>query len=348
MANIIKCEYCGKQVYKKRIKKDTHYCSRDCANNAKGSLVVVCSNCSKDFRRGKNSIKGLKNIFCSRECYSEYKRKENEVYCSFCKKKIFRIKSARDSNKTGKFFCGFECRSGYSKQNNTVKCVVCGKDFYKHGAEIKRHPLNCCSITCRSEYNNKRILLICPICKKKFYKPPSLIKNKNNVFCSVECHDTFQTTKELVKCAKCGKRFYKHLCLIKRSRLSFCSQQCVSKYRFKGSFVETEFEELIKVLDISYIRNDRTILKPLELDFWFPDIQFAVEINGRTHYKPVYGQNTLDKVRNRDRRKHKMCKALGIKLRTVKPGNCRRETYLPRYKKVVWEIKKRMNNFNIG
>jgi hypothetical protein len=43
----------------------------------------------------------------------------------------------------------------------------------------------------------------------------------------------------------------------------------------------------------------------------------------------------------RDRKKRRACKERGIILRVVKPGDCKRETYMPRYKRVIWEIEKR-------
>jgi hypothetical protein len=102
-----------------------------------------------------------------------------------------------------------------------------------------------------------------------------------------------------------------------------------------------EFEELVKPLGLKYSRNDRSIIPPLELDFYFPSIGFAVEINGLTHYEPIYGDEVLRKQKERDRRKRRWCADIGIKLRTVKPGNCRDGTYLNRFKRVVQDIKSR-------
>ena len=344
---IIKCEKCNKEFYRRpsRASRNQHnYCSKYCADIAKGSLIIKCSNCEKEFKRGKRCAGDRSNQFCSKRCFSEFKIKQNEVECSFCGKKLYRPKGLRDSNKTGMFYCGLECRKAYTEKKNIVKCVICSNDFRKAAADIRRYPVHCCSIKCRSKYNNKRIRLVCPACKKILYKPPSLVNGKKNVFCSVKCHDIYYTTKQLIPCAKCGKYVYKHQCYIKKNRELFCSVQCSAKFYYKESFVETEFEKLIQKIGIKYERNDRIVVGPLELDFWFPSIKFAVEVNGCLHYKPIYGDKALAERRERDRRKRKMCKQLGIKLRTVKPGNCRAETYLPRYKRVVWEIKRLMKN----
>jgi hypothetical protein len=134
---------------------------------------------------------------------------------------------------------------------------------------------------------------------------------------------------------------------VRAGRHNYCSRNCYFKGKSADNFVEKEFEQLLIKNDIEYLRNDRTILadeldarRSLEIDFYIPHIKMAVEINGSTHYLPVYGPKALKAIQARDRRKRKKCKELGIRFRSVKPGNCRRETYLPRYKRVIWEIKK--------
>ena len=167
-----------------------------------------------------------------------------------------------------------------------------------------------------------------------------MFKGKKNIFCGKECADEYQTKKQQVVCDYCGIIFGKQRSIIKRSRHNFCNTSCASKYVHKTSFIETEFENLIKDLGIKYSRNDRTIIPPLELDFYFPDYNYAVEINGKAHYFPIYGEDTLAAQKKRDSRKRKNCKSDKILLRVVKPGNCVNGIYMKRLKRVVWELKK--------
>ena len=173
-------------------------------------------------------------------------------------------------------------------------------------------------------------------------RPPSLFKGKKNIFCNKKCHDEYQFKGKKVVCDYCGDIFEKQRCMIKRSRHNFCSMTCSSKYVHKTSFIETEFENLIKHLGIKYSRNDRTIIPPLELDFYFPDYDYAVEINGKAHYLPIYGEDVLAAQKERDSRKRRRCKDEKILLRVVKPGNCINGVYMKRLKRVVWEIKQRI------
>lgn len=223
---------------------------------------------------------------------------------------------------------------------SNVNCLSCGKEFEKRIAEIRRHPNHCCSKKCRSDYNNKRIKKKCDNCGRGVIRPPSLFDGKKNVFCGKECANEYQTKKQKVVCDYCGDIFEKQRSIIKRSRHNFCSLTCSSKYLHKTSFVETEFEKLIKDLGIKYSRNDRTIIPKLELDFYFSDYKYAVEINGGTHYFPIYGEDALAAQKKRDSRKRRRCKDENILLRVVKPGNCQPNTYMKRFKRVVWELKK--------
>lgn len=72
---IVKCDYCGKEVFKTnyQIKNFKHsYCSRECANLAKiTSTKMVCPICEKEFYRQPTSIEKYNNFYCSKECYNK-------------------------------------------------------------------------------------------------------------------------------------------------------------------------------------------------------------------------------------------------------------------------------------
>ena len=273
-----------------------------------------------------------------------------EVNCSNCGVRVDKSPCYIKRNKTGLFFCDNSCRSQYGRRNYKVQCVVCNSIFEKVSAEQKRHPVHCCSVICRNKYNDRRELRKCDECGGKVFRPPSVLKNRDNIFCSIKCHDAYQNQKTEVECVKCGKKVWKSPSAM-LERHYFCSRECFSKYSFAESFVETEFEKLVKPLVLSYVRNDRSVLDGcakhgggLELDFYFPDIKFAVEVNGCCHYNPIYGEDVLAGQKVRDKKKRRKCRELGIILRVVKPGDCKYKTYMPRYKRVIWEIKRRIND----
>lgn len=271
------------------------------------------------------------------------------VNCENCNKDLERVAAEIARNKTGKFFCDFRCRSLFYKLGYKVSCIVCDVGFEKNPAEQKRYPVHCCSVRCRSKFNDKRVKRQCDQCGVVFYRPPSVLKDRKHLFCTQNCFDVFQNTKTLVACEKCGKQIWKTPSAMLKDH-HFCGKKCFFKFSFPESQMEVELEKLVKPLGIPYRRNDWTVLKKascrkrdLELDFYFPTINFAIEVNGIAHYEPIYGKKALEVVQRNGKIKRRKCKELGIILRVVKPGNCKRETYMPRYKRVVWEIKKEIN-----
>ena len=63
----------------------------------------------------------------------------------------------------------------------------------------------------------------------------------------------------------------------------------------------------------------------IELDFYFPDLQLAIELNGIVHYEPIYGREKLERVQNIDRLKAARCLEAGISLFII---DVSREPYL--------------------
>lgn len=78
--------------------------------------------------------------------------------------------------------------------------------------------------------------------------------------------------------------------------------QCQSHY-------EVEISDLLTELNINFKRNDRTTIKPLELDFYLPDYKLAIEFNGSWFHSINSG-----KLKNYHQEKSKVCQEKGIRL----------------------------------
>lgn len=78
--------------------------------------------------------------------------------------------------------------------------------------------------------------------------------------------------------------------------------------------LQNEFKgETIKTHDRTTILNPKTS-QYLELDFYIPNLKLAIELNGITHYEPVYGEDKLKRQQLNDTIKRNECKRLGIRL----------------------------------
>jgi len=87
------------------------------------------------------------------------------------------------------------------------------------------------------------------------------------------------------------------------------------------SKLEREIEEMLISNNINYIYEQKfewlKYKKPLELDFYLPDYNIAIECQGIQHFEEVKhfkGKETLLQIKNRDKIKYKLCKEHNIKI----------------------------------
>jgi very-short-patch-repair endonuclease len=94
-------------------------------------------------------------------------------------------------------------------------------------------------------------------------------------------------------------------------------------------------------------RNDKSVLGRQELDIHLVDYKIAIEIDGITHSKPIYGQVRFEESLARDRKKEVKLQELGFLLYRIDIGPVEKEklytfikehmntTLIPELKKVI-------------
>jgi very-short-patch-repair endonuclease len=124
--------------------------------------------------------------------------------------------------------------------------------------------------------------------------------NYTNTFLSDGKYRTF--VKYEVKCNKCKNVFS----TIFNRTVPICRICNPIKY----SKPEMDIKKILDEFDIIYIQNTKKIIPPLELDFFIPDFNVAIEVNGNYYHSEISGE------RNKDYhlQKTKLCKEKGIKL----------------------------------
>ena len=65
--------------------------------------------------------------------------------------------------------------------------------------------------------------------------------------------------------------------------------------------MEVYLEEQIRknYSSLELLCNDKTTINS-ELDFYFPGLKLAIELNGILHFEPIYGDKKLDQIQNND------------------------------------------------
>ena len=82
--------------------------------------------------------------------------------------------------------------------------------------------------------------------------------------------------------------------------------------------MEERLREAYPDLDLHCNRTDAI---QAELDFYFPALKLAIELNGIFHYEPIYGPEKLAKMQNNDARKWAACLERGIELCVIDTDN---------------------------
>lgn len=111
-----KCLGCGKVVRLRRPKNKLKYCSVDCyrksrhPQNKKGE-IVKCEWCGKEIYKPK-SLLNHKHHFCSLECANKWQgRNKIEFTCKVCGKKFRLSKSVVESEGRNPTYCSIKCRN---------------------------------------------------------------------------------------------------------------------------------------------------------------------------------------------------------------------------------------------
>lgn len=238
----------------------------------------------------------------------------------------------------------------------TVKCYTCEKDFeklgtqYRHAIKVNPEAVFYCSRHCY--HSNRRPCLPkqekvekkCSFCTRQISVYASQIKVTGDFhFCDTICWSLLrkeQAEKESkieLQCKKCGITFMKHKCRIFPGKNHYCSRAC-SDYKYqvnrfvrtrplpihkigrknkRRSYLEYYIEDMIKQIfpTMKYYTNKR--FDGFELDFYFPDLLLAVEINGPFHYFPIFGNDALSYVQRRDLRRIESCSSHHVDLRII-------------------------------
>lgn len=193
----------------------------------------------------------------------------------------------------------------------------------------------------------------CQICHKFFDVQPKTLRSKTKQgrknpgrFCSRACYGKFIRNRISVTCDNCGLVFAKH-----PSKLmphNFCSQSCAATYNnthkttgTRRSKLEAYLEERLRSSfpSLTLICNGKDAIGS-ELDFYFPQLCLAIELNGFLHYEPIYGQDKLEKIQANDQQKFLACHRAGIELCVIDTSTAIHTTSI--VKERYWTIVKNL------
>lgn len=199
--------------------------------------------------------------------------------------------------------------------------------------------------------NKHQVPLTCPHCQQSFTTTKANIVRKlapsdtrKNIFCSSQCQINRRFTQITTKCDYCQASIFKYPNQLKRSKLHFCNSSCAAKYNnshkkhgTRRSKLESYLEQQMRTMwpNLKITTNGKEAIGS-ELDFYFPQLRLAIELNGIFHYEPIYGQDKLDRIVENDRQKSIRCTENGIEFCVINASSC---THLnQKAKDTYWKI----------
>lgn len=238
-------------------------------------IEKVCPRCGVTYQ----TIKGKREIFCSRECYFASKSSvRQEMTCEWCGK-VYLQKPSRVNR--GERFCTAECYEAMRSQQFVEKvCPRCDKTFKvpKSIAHRYKH----CSTEC--SWANA-VYVNCETCGKTFRAQPKGRKYKH---CSEECY----RPPYYVDCLNCGKRFRTQPGDTDRR---FCCYACYRKYAGETS-IETSVRLVLNALGLEYIQEKG--IGRYSIDFYLPSHMIAIEVDGTYWHRDLKRDEKRDKWLN--------------------------------------------------
>lgn len=284
------CKYCGKQF------ESTTPSKQICP----GPHYQTCPVCNKQF------VVELKDIYRSMCCSDECKkaRRNNSIKVALAKlddgwnqPKQVHVKVCK---LCGKQFQTNDVRKVYCTDDHYRQCVCCGRSFRLTANQIDNHTQTC-SNECRIKLSTLTIL-------------PE-VGEQYNQFCEdprgwIEARyiNALPTYRELSNTLGVATSTLQQ-CLAR----NHC-EDLIVKY---VSVMEQEVADIITSYkpDVTIVRNDRAIIKPLELDLYIPDLKLAIECNPTyTHNSSACSHGEPPKSINYHKKKTDLCEQAGIRL----------------------------------
>ena len=191
----------------------------------------------------------------------------------------------------------------YERQEREITCTECGDKFI-----VKQIKTYVCR-KCQRRINNRRYYEK----NKHRIKPPSKEDKRRYNLTYYKKHSDKITERQ--------REYYKEN---REDILEYAEKYRRERGVLPNGMSGTE-EVALEILEEMYPKeeirtNDRkTILNPntghyLELDYYLPNINIAIELNGITHYEPVYGEEKFKRQLINDTITREVCKELGITL----------------------------------
>ena len=199
----------------------------------------------------------------------------------------------------------------YEDKKLLLKCeCTCGTEIITTREKLLNNTIRYCG-TCYSNYHNLLVhRQVLELCKKQGYE---LLSEWNGLTTQISSDSKSgfypKYNRYQFKCLKCNSIFEKSF----SPDSNFVCPHCMEEY---SSYTEFQMAKFLKKYNIKFYKTyisslDQSINQSLELDFYLPDYNFAIEINGlQTHCTYDYVDLSKSYARKSKHKKYHLNKTL--------------------------------------
>lgn len=278
-------------------------------------------------------IRGMTPLYAPQQFESAKSRDLLPLKCECCGNTFHKPKHQIQGALKGKHawsFCSRACRDkAHSLGSTTLKCPHCQQDFVRANADIKRAKRRgsdriFCSQQCSLGFHNaprKQEAF-----QRKAQRKAEMVKRRADAQFSCLCSGCGKTITG-PQSRFTGSKHSQFFCN-KACRMSHYNRHVLRPIGSQKSRAEHMLKEMIGVEfpSVAIHDNVRDVLPSgLEMDLYFPRLRLAIELNGPTHYQPIYGEEALQKTQRKDVLKQQEMRNLGIDLIVIDISHLRNE-----------------------
>lgn len=145
-------------------------------------------------------------------------------------------------------------------------------------------------------------------------------KIKTKISEKVSSHWNNLSADEYDKKVEKGKEVWENLSFDHKQKIRKMATEAIRKASRDGSKTELFLFEELKKLNIEVVFHKKSLIKNtnLELDIFIPSIKTAIEIDGPSHFFPIWGEDALQKTIASDNEKNGLLLSSGFKIIRVK------------------------------
>lgn len=147
---------------------------------------------------------------------------------------------------------------------------------------------------------------------------PESIKRRIGESVSKSWNDLNSTEK--TKRSECSKQQWANMTKEKKQELQSLAAKAVRRTSVEGSKIEIYMLMRLKSdgIHAEFHKEDLLINEKMQLDIYLPDLMTAIEIDGPTHFLPIWGEENLQKHQQADQEKTALLTGGGYNIIRVK------------------------------